>query len=69
MSAAKAAGRRNLAAQEVYGILEAYGFPTAEWRVAGNADEAVAAAEAIAFRGAQATPRPSRTELHGRCCG
>ncbi len=49
LSAAKAAGRRNLAAQEVYGILEAYGIPTAEWRVAGNADEAVAAAEAIGF--------------------
>jgi acetyltransferase len=49
LSRAQTAGRRNLSAQEVYGILDAYGIPTADWRVAANADEAVAAAERIGF--------------------
>ncbi|MGW8187590.1 MAG: acetate--CoA ligase family protein, partial [Desulfobacterales bacterium] len=49
LSRAKQSGRRNLAAEEVYGILEAYGIATADWRVAANADEAVTAAETIGF--------------------
>ena len=49
LSKAKQAGRRNLSAEEVYGILDAYGIPTADWRVAANADEAFAAAESIGF--------------------
>jgi acetyltransferase len=48
-SEARQAGRRNLSAEEVYEILDAYGIPTAAWRVAANADEAVAAAESIGF--------------------
>ena len=49
LSTAKQAGRRNLSAEEVYETLDAYGIPTAAWRVAVNADEAVAAAESIGF--------------------
>jgi acetyltransferase len=49
LSRVQAAGRRNLSAEEVYGIVDAYGIPTADWRVAANADEAVAAAESIGF--------------------
>ena len=49
LSKAKEAGLRNLSAEEVYKILDAYGIPTADWRVAANADEAVAAAESIGF--------------------
>ena len=49
LSEAKEAGRRNLLAEEVYEILAAYGIPTAAWRVAANANEAVAAAESIGF--------------------
>ena len=49
LSRAEQADRRNLSAEEVYGILDAYGIPTADWRVAANADEAVAAAEHIGF--------------------
>ena len=49
LSRAAETGRRNLSAQEVYGILEAYGIPTADWRVAADVDEAVAAAESIGF--------------------
>ena len=49
LSKAEQAGRRNLSAEEVYEILDAYGIPTAAWRVAANADEAVVAAESIGF--------------------
>ncbi|MFZ0613018.1 MAG: acetate--CoA ligase family protein [Desulfobacterales bacterium] len=49
LSEAQKAGRRSLSAAEVYQVLEAYGIPTAEWRVTATADEAVAAAEAIGF--------------------
>ncbi|MEN8779683.1 MAG: acetate--CoA ligase family protein [Desulfobacterales bacterium] len=49
LSKAKEAGLRILSAEEVYKILDAYGIPTADWRVAANADEAVAAAESIGF--------------------
>ncbi|MGB5620099.1 MAG: acetate--CoA ligase family protein [Desulfobacterales bacterium] len=49
LSKAKEAGLRNLSAEEVYKILDAYGIPTADWRVAANADEAVTAAESIGF--------------------
>ena len=49
LSKAKQAGRRNLSAEEVYGILDAYGIPTADWRVAANAEETFAAAESIGF--------------------
>lgn len=49
LSRAKAAGRRNLSAEEVYEMLDAYGIPTADWRVATSVDKAVAAAETIGF--------------------
>jgi acyl-CoA synthetase (NDP forming) len=49
LSQAEEAGRRNLSAEEVYEILDAYGIQTADWRVAANADQAVAAAENIGF--------------------
>jgi acetyltransferase len=49
LSEAKEAGRRSLSAEEVYGILDAYGIPTAEWRMAANADQAIAAAESVGF--------------------
>jgi acyl-CoA synthetase (NDP forming) len=49
LSKAEEAGRRNLSAEEVYEILDAYGIQTADWRVAANADQAVAAAENIGF--------------------
>jgi acetate---CoA ligase (ADP-forming) len=44
-------GRANsmLSCTEVYRILEAYGIPVAEWRVASTADEAVKAADEIGF--------------------
>jgi len=49
LSKAKQDSRRNLGAEEVYAILDAYGIPTADWRVVANADQAVAAAESIGF--------------------
>lgn len=49
LSEAKEAGRRSLSAEEVYGILDAFGIPTAEWRMAANADQAIVAAESIGF--------------------
>ncbi|MEJ2476547.1 MAG: acetate--CoA ligase family protein [Desulfobacterales bacterium] len=49
LSKAEEAGRRNLSAEEVYEILDAYGIQTADWRVAATADQAVAAAENIGF--------------------
>ena len=49
LSKAEEAGRRNLSAEEVYAILDAYGIQTADWRVAANADQAVAAADNIGF--------------------
>jgi acetyltransferase len=45
----KEAGRENLSATEVYGILDAYGIPAADWRVAADAAEAVEAAAEIDF--------------------
>jgi acetyltransferase len=46
---AQAAGRNQLAAEEVYRILDAYGFPTASWRTADDPDAAAKAAEEIGF--------------------
>ncbi len=46
---AQTAGRMVLSAQEVYGILEAYGMPVAPWRVVENAEQAVLAAEVLGF--------------------
>ena len=46
---AQAAGRGNLAAEEVYGILGAYGIPTADWRMADSPEAAVTAADAIGY--------------------
>ncbi|MGD1995224.1 MAG: acetate--CoA ligase family protein [Anaerolineae bacterium] len=42
-------GRESLSATEVYQILAAYGIPTAEWRIANNAQEAEEAAAEIGF--------------------
>jgi len=46
---AKSAGRQMLAADEVYRILNAYGIPVADWRMADSVDGAVGAAEEIGF--------------------
>ena len=49
MSRAQSAGSSYLSAGDVYSILDAYKIPTAEWRVAANADEAAKAAAEIGF--------------------
>jgi len=46
---AKKKGRRMLPAENVYRILDAYGIPIAEWRIADDAIEAEKAAAAIGF--------------------
>jgi acyl-CoA synthetase (NDP forming) len=46
---AKEAGQAALSAAEVYGLLTAYGFSVADWRVATHADEAEKAATEIGF--------------------
>jgi acetyltransferase len=48
-AAARAAGRTQLAAAEVYGVLEAYHIPVAPWRLAASPAEAAEAAEAVGF--------------------
>jgi len=45
----KEAGREFLSATEVYEILDAYGIPAADWRIATDAAEAVEAAAEIDF--------------------
>ena len=47
--AAKAAGRTHLSADQVFGILDAYGIPVAAWQVVETPEEAVQAAEAIGY--------------------
>ncbi|MCK7514419.1 MAG: acetate--CoA ligase family protein [Desulfobacterales bacterium] len=49
MAKARAAGRTQLAAAEVYGILEAYKIPVAKWRLASSPAEAAEAAAEIGF--------------------
>jgi acetate---CoA ligase (ADP-forming) len=49
MAGARAAGRTQLAATEVYGILDAYQIPLAKWRLAGSPAEAAEAAAQIGF--------------------
>ncbi|NNL78173.1 MAG: CoA-binding protein [Desulfobacterales bacterium] len=49
MEDAKAAGKSILSAEVVYGILEAYKIPVADWRMAANADEAEKAAAEIGY--------------------
>jgi acetyltransferase len=49
MAGARAAGRTQLAAAEVYGILEAYKIPVAKWRLASSPAEAADAAAKIGF--------------------
>jgi len=49
VSAAVVDGRSQLTSAEVYGILSAYNIPTADWRLAADADTAIAAAEAIGY--------------------
>jgi len=46
---AGAAGRKQLSADEVYGVLSAYGIPIADCRIAGNPDEAARYAAEIGF--------------------
>jgi acetyltransferase len=46
---ARKSGRAVLSAADVYTIFEAYGIPVAGWKVAGTADEAVAAAAKIGY--------------------
>jgi acetyl coenzyme A synthetase (ADP forming)-like protein len=49
LAGARADGREKLTEPEALELLGAYGIPTAPWRVAHTADEAVAAAEAIGY--------------------
>ncbi len=49
LSQAQGAGRKLLSAAQAYGILAAYGIPTAGWRIVDNADEAATAAAEIGF--------------------
>jgi acetyltransferase len=49
MDKARGAGRTNLAAAEVYGILEAYKIPVAKWKLAATPAEAAQAAAKIGF--------------------
>jgi acyl-CoA synthetase (NDP forming) len=49
VDAAQKAGRTVLSAAEVYGILDAYGFPTAPWQTAADAAEAQAAADTLGY--------------------
>jgi acetyltransferase len=49
MAKARAAGRTQLAAAEVYGILDAYKIPTAKWRLAAGPAQAAEAAAKIGF--------------------
>jgi acetyltransferase len=49
LAAARAAGRSQLAAAEVYGILEAYKIPVAKWGLAAGPSEAAEAAAKIGF--------------------
>ncbi len=49
MAKARAAGRTQLAAAEVYGILDAYKIPAAKWRLAAGPAEAAEAAAKIGF--------------------
>ncbi len=49
LAKAAEAGRKNLSADDVYGILDAYGIPVAGWKMAANPAEAVKAAESIGF--------------------
>ena len=46
---AKEEGKTFLCSSDVYQLLEEYGIPVADWRVANSADEAVKGAEAIGF--------------------
>ena len=46
---ARTTGRTMLPADDVNGILTAYGIPVAEWKIAKDADEAVKAAQEIGF--------------------
>jgi acetate---CoA ligase (ADP-forming) len=46
---AKEAGREMLSAAEAYGILAAYGFPVAGWRIAQNVNQAAGAAAELGF--------------------
>jgi acetyltransferase len=49
ITAARSAGRTQLSAAEVYGILAAYKIPVAKWRLAVNPAEAAEAAAAVGF--------------------
>ncbi len=49
LSAAKKSNREILTAEEVYDVLAAYGIPVADWKIAGNLEEAEKAADEIGF--------------------
>jgi acetate---CoA ligase (ADP-forming) len=49
LEGAQTAGRSNLSAAEVYGILSAYKIPVADWQVAADVDTAAAAAAQIGY--------------------
>jgi acetyltransferase len=47
--AAKKSNREILAAEQVYDVLAAYGIPVADWKIAGNLEEAEKAADEIGY--------------------
>jgi len=49
ISAAKKSNREILNAEEVYDVLTAYGIPVADWKIAGNLEEAEKAADEIGY--------------------
>ncbi|MFH0726502.1 MAG: acetate--CoA ligase family protein, partial [Pseudomonadota bacterium] len=49
LEGARAAGRSNLSAAEVYGFLSAYKIPVADWQVVGDVASAAAAAARIGY--------------------
>ena len=49
IAASRADGRTNLSAEDVYGLLAAYGIPVADYRIAADAGEAVKASAEIGF--------------------
>jgi len=49
LAAAQAAGRERLTEAEALAVLDAYGIPTAPWRAAGTAEEAMLAAAQVGY--------------------
>ncbi len=65
---ARSAGRKVLAADDAYALLDAYGIPVPDWATASTAEEAVKAAQRIGFPvtvKADSETLPHKTDLGG----